>query len=182
MLAVEIKRFQGGTNQTLVPRVIGRTARGAKGRRGPGGGRLTRELFLEGFADDSVRGVAETFLDAAEEAGAKIEYSRSFGLSIRVRCEGIRQLISVAWLYSREGTGWMRTRDFSFGAALYAHDLPGDKLSHVEGCLHELRNAAFTLNASSKGVHAWAVEHEVAVEHREFLTDMLQRLIAGLGS
>lgn len=85
--------------------------------------------------------MAQAFLDAAQEAGAKIEYSRSFGLSIRVRCEGVSQPISVAWLYSREGTGWMRTRDFSFGTALYEHELPGDKLSHVEGCLHELRLA-----------------------------------------
>ena len=52
VLAVEIKRFQGKTNQTLVPRVIGRTGRGAKTRGERTGTRLTRESFLEGFADE----------------------------------------------------------------------------------------------------------------------------------
>ena len=125
--------------------------------------------------------MAHGFLDAARQAGARIEYSKSFGLSIRVRFEGIRQPISVAWLYSKKDSGWMRTREFSFGAALYEHQLPDDKLSHVKRCLHELRNAAFTRDASSRGgVHAWAVEHEVAVEHQEYLTDFLRRLITGL--
>ena len=52
VLAVEIKSFKGNANQTLVPRVIGRTTEGAKGKRGGAGTRVTRESFLEGFADE----------------------------------------------------------------------------------------------------------------------------------
>ena len=128
VLAVEIKRFQGKTNQTLVPRVIGRTGRESKARRGRTGTRLTRECFLDGFADERVRAVAQALLDAAQGAGARIEYGRSSGLSIRVKCEEIRPYITVAWLYSRKGTGWMRTHEFTFGVALYDHELPEDKL------------------------------------------------------
>lgn len=64
VLAVEIKRFHGISAQTLVPRVIGRTAAGTRGPGWPGQ-RLTRESFLDGFADDAVRGVAERLLDVA---------------------------------------------------------------------------------------------------------------------
>ena len=73
-------------------------------------------------------------------------------------------------MYSRKGVGWQRTREFTFGAALYEHNLPNAKRSHVEGYLDELRAAAFTREVSSKGVQAWAVQHEVAVEHQEWLT------------
>lgn len=182
VLAVEIKRFQGSTNETLVPRVIGRTGTGAKARQGRRRTRLTRETFLDGFGDERIRAAAESLLDAAQETGARIVYYESFGLSVRVRCEGIPQPISVAWLYSREGTGWMRTRDFTFGTAQSKHELPEDKLQHLERYLHDLRTAAFTQDVSSKGVQAWAVEHEVAIEHLEYLTDLLRRVVTGLNS
>ena len=43
----------------------------------------------------------------------------------------------------------MQTREFSFGAALYEHKLPDDKLSRLERCLTELRSAEFTEPASN---------------------------------
>ena len=123
VLAVEIKSFKGNANQTLVPRVIGRTTEGAKAKRGGTGTRVTRESFLEGFADERVRDVAEGLLATAQAAGAGIAYGR-VGISIRVRCEGIRQPITVAWAYPNKDARWMQTREFSFGAALYDHKLP----------------------------------------------------------
>ena len=167
-----------------MPRVIGRTTRRpvAKAIRGRSGSRLTRESFLDGFADERVRAVAQDLLDVAQSTGAIIAYGDSFGLSIRVSCEGARRPITVAWLYSRKDAGWMRTREFTFGTALYDYELPPDKLSHVEGYLHELREAAFTRDVSSKGVQAWAIGHEAAVDHREAITDLLQRIIKGLAS
>ena len=182
VLAVEIKRFQGESNQTLVPRVIGRTTRGVEPSRGRGGSRLTRESFLEGFPDERVRAVAQAFLDVAQDTGARIVYGASFGLSIRVSCEGVRQPISVAWFYSRRDAGWMRTREFTFGAALYDHELPEDGRLHVERYLDELRAAEFARDVSSKGVRAWAIGHEAAVEHQEVLKDLLHRIIKGFDS
>ena len=182
VLAVEIKRFQGRSNQTLVPRVIGRTTRGTKANRGRTGTRLTRDSFLEGFPDERVRAVAETFLDVAQDTGARIVFGESFGLSIRVPCEGIRQPLSVAWLYSRRDAGWMRTREFTFGVALYDHELPDDARAHVEHYLEELHAAPFTRDVSSKGVRAWAIGHEAAVEHQEALKDLLRRIITGFDS
>ena len=180
VLAVEIKSFKGNANQTLVPRVIGRTTEGAKGKRGGAGTRVNRESFLEGFADERVRAVAEGLLATAQAAGAGIAYGR-VGISIRVRCEGIRQPITVAWAYPNEDARWMQTREFSFGAALFDHKLPDDKLSRLETCLTELRSAEFTEPASNGGgVQAWAVSHERAVQHQDELTRLLKDIIAAL--
>ena len=114
VLAVEIKRFRGESVQTVVPRVIGRTAASAGPSRS--GQRLSRDSFLDGFADEDVRGVAERLLDAAAESGGEISHGGSFGLSVRVKCSLRPQPVSVGWLYSEPGKGWMSTRDFSFGA------------------------------------------------------------------
>ena len=179
VLAVEIKRFQGETNQTLVPRVIGRSTRRTPGSRA-GGTRATRESFLAAFADESVRDVATALLRVAHEAGAKIEYGRT-GPTIRVACEGIRQPITVAWLYPKKGIQWNRTREFSFGAALYKHPVHGDIRSHVQGYLDELRTADYMEDATSEGVQAWAIAHEFAVERQGHLEELLKRIIKGFG-
>ena len=140
VLAVEIKRFHGTTAQTLVPRVIGRIAAGTRGP-GRSGQRLTRESFLDGFEDDAVRGVAERLLDAAVQSGADIWYGNTFGLSVRARCSAWPRPISIAWLYTQPGRGWMRTRDFSFGVAAYGVDstfcpAPSIRLSAVPAPIH----------------------------------------------
>ena len=131
VLAVEIKWFHGTSAQTLVPRVIGRTA--APGSRVPGrpGHRLTCESFLDGFENEDVRGVAERLLDAATQSGADIYYG-AFGLSIRAKCSAWPRPISIAWLYSLPGNGWMRTRDFSFGVAVDDHALPEELRAMLE--------------------------------------------------
>ena len=181
VLAVEIKRFHGKSAQTLVPRVIGRTA--APGSRVPGrpGHRLTRESFLDGFEDDAVRGVAERLLDAATQSGADIYYG-AFGLSIRAKCSAWPRPITVAWLYSLPGNGWMRTRDFSFGAAADDHALPEELRAMLERWVGEISSDGFAENVSSKGVKAWAVRHEAGVQHQDVLVERLRRIISELAS
>ena len=68
VLAVEIKQFRNQSIQTVVPRVLGRTAR-AHGR-GPGSSTptLRRGTFLEGFEDTEVRGAAAS-VNGAEILG-----------------------------------------------------------------------------------------------------------------
>ena len=105
VLAVEIKRFHGKSAQTLVPRVIGRTAAAAARGRGRSGQRLTRESFLDGFEDDAVRNVAGRLLDAAVQSGADIYYGASFGLSIRAKCSAWPRPITVAWAVFAAGEG-----------------------------------------------------------------------------
>ena len=180
VLAVEIKRFHGKSAQTLVPRVIGRMSP-SQGR--ARSGRLTRESFLGGFSNDNARGVAERLLEVALETGGEISYGDSFGLSIRARCSQRSQPISVAWLYSKPGTGWMRTRDFSFGASvLDENELPQDLRNVLEQWTGSFATDGFAEDVSSKGVRAWAVTHDGSVSHRDLLADRLRNVLTELAS
>ena len=178
VLAVEIKRFHGESTQTLVPRVIGRTSTSAA--RGRPGQRLTRGSFLEGFADEDVRGVAERLLDAALQSGGEISFGDTYGLSIRARCSGWRQPISIAWLYAREGKGWMRTRDFSFGVSVLEYELPGELRAVLERWAGEFLTDNFTEDVSSKGVKAYAVRHDTAVQHQNLLVERVRTILSEL--
>ena len=178
VLAVEIKRFRGESVQTVVPRVIGTTVASSGRRRS--GRHLTRDSFLDGFADEDVRNVAERLLDAAVESGGEISYGDS-GLSLRARCSLRPQPLSVAWLYSEPGKGWMSTRDFSFGAAvLDEEELSGELRAALESWTGRFAADEFTEDASSKGVQAWAIKHESAVGLQDDLVERLRGVIGAL--
>ena len=182
VLAVEIKRFHGKSGQTLVPRVIGR--RSASGVRARGGSapRLTRESFLEGFADENVRAVAERLLDAASESGGTINYWSSYGVSIVVRNSARERPIILAWLYSQPRKGFRRTRDFSFGAYRSMDGLPEEFRSALDRWVSESLPDGFAEDASSKDIAAWAVTHKAAVQHQDVLVERLRRIVSELAS
>ena len=180
VLAVEIKRFHGTSGQTLVPRVIGRMS--ANPVRGRSGQRLTRNSFLDGFTDERVRGVAERLLDVAVQSGGEIFYGDSYGVSIRARCSVWRFPVSVAWLYSRTGKGWMRTRDFSFGAGVFDLELPEDLRTVLERWAGDFSSESFAEDVSSKGVQAWSVRHNAAVQHQDLLVQRLRNMLSKLAS
>ncbi len=76
VLAVEIKQFRGRSTQTLVPRVLGRTATSSgHGATGPRR-RLTQESFLDELPSDEARNVATRILDVAREHGASLAWVR----------------------------------------------------------------------------------------------------------
>ena len=182
VLAVEIKRFHGTSAQTLVPRVMGRTAAAVAPGQGRSRQRLTRESFLDGFEDDDVRGIAERLLDAAVQSGADIYYGARYGVSIRARCSAWQRPITVTWLYLQPGKGWMRTRDFSFGAAVYDYEHPEEVRVMLEQWVEEVSADSFAEDVSSKGVKAWAVRHEAGVQHQDVLVERLRRIISELAS
>ena len=181
VLAVEVKQFRGNQMQTLVPRVLGRVAdrptRGLKSRRRS----LNRETFPEQFTSDDMRSAAAKLLDAAESAGAVFEWGDRGGVSIRGRCSRWDQPITVAWLYSpaMKGGGWMRTRHFTFGAAILDND-PGPE-ENLRALLQDwvdcFRDDEFAADASSKGVAAWTVEYDDAVMHADLLANRLHSVL-----
>ena len=185
VLAVEIKQFRGGSMQTLVPRVIGRTAKAP--RRGSGGSqpRLTRESFLSEFAVSDMRTAAARLLEVAHENGATFEWGPS-GVSIRGRCRHWQQPITVAWLYppSKAGMGWMRTRDFSFGAGILDYDPgPQEELrSILQRWVNQFATDDFTEDASSRGVAAWSVDYTGVADHIDLLENRLGRVLSELNS
>ena len=181
VLAVEIKRFHGESTQTLVPRVIGRAAAGPPRGQSRSGPKLTHQSFLEGFVNEEARRVAQRVLEAAEESGGYVYYGTG-GVSVRVNCSIRRQHVSVAWLYPRPATGWMRTRYFSFGAAIFDDDPPDELLAVLEPWIDQFAEDGFTEDVSSKGTRAWAVSHEAAVEQQDLLVDRLRGIVSELAA
>lgn len=180
VLAVEIKRFHGPSGETLVPRVIGRLS--ANTTRGRTAQRLTRDSFLDGFDNPKLRAVAERLLDVAENSDAVVAYGHSYGLSIRGRCPAWRFPISVAWLYSRTGTGWMRTRDFSFGASVFELDLRQDLRAVLEEWTDHLSAIDHAEDVSSKDVRAWAIGQDAALDCQDVLVKRLGDVLSKLAS
>ena len=180
VLAVEVKQFKGQEGQTLVPRVIGRGSESPLRNRP--NARTTRDSFLEGFIDERVRCVAERMMDAAVEEGGEIYYG-AVGLSLRVKCSLWQTPISVAWLYPVKGQFWYKTREFSFGVAnLDVDGLPESLRTTLESWAREFESVAHAEDASSKGVTAWAIKHELAVELQDTLIDRLRKVIRALAA
>ena len=120
VLAVEIKRFQGRSTQTLVPRIIGRIAGSASHGTSGSRRRLTRESFLSEFNSvEASAGAARRLLDVALESGAQLGWGSS-SVTVRINCSAWPYPVTVAWLNLPSiSSGWMGLRYASFGAAIF---------------------------------------------------------------
>ena len=100
VLAVEIERFKGDSRQTLVPRVLGRTAASPRSHASQGTRRLVldRQSFLNAFDNPEHRSVAARLLGVADESGAIVE-AYANGVGIRVPCLRWKKPVGVAWLF-----------------------------------------------------------------------------------
>ena len=182
VLAVEIKQFCSELTQIFVPRVVGRPASRPVVLHPP----LTRESFLDGFAgDEEWRGAADRLLDVARKSGCTLAWGPS-GVSVRMRCSSWPQPVSVAWFYppSKSKMGWMRTKDFSFGAAIFDCDPPpGEELrALLQRWIDQFSSDDFAQDVSSKGVKAWAVGYEAASHHVDLLVERLTKVLSELKS
>ncbi len=177
VFAVEVKRFRGEGVQTLVPRVFGSAAPPRSGARPP---RLTRELFLEDFAVEAQRQTARRLLDAAESADATLAWTPN-GVVVRAVCPLWPQPVTVAWLYvpSRTGVVWMRTREFTFGAARFNSDVDERLRGVLERWAERFERDPFA-DASADGVRARSIGHAAAVGEVEWLVTGLTSVIAEL--
>ena len=183
VLAIEIKQFRGGQTQTLVPRVLGRTAKASAQGPARRGRSLNRETFLGEFTSDEVRNAAARLLDTALESGATLEWGPS-SVSLRGRCSRWQYPITVAWLIppSKAGMGWLRTRDFTFGVAMLDYDPgPEEELRVVlQRWSDSFRDYDFTTDAASKGVAAWSVDYDSAAQNIDLLTGRLSAILEEL--
>ena len=141
---------------------------------------MTRELFLDDFAIEAQRKTAERLLDAAGSAGAALEWGPS-GVSVRALCPLWPQPVTVAWLYapskSESGVVWMRTRAFTFGAAILTSDLDERLRAVLERWTGEFEGDPFA-DASSKGVRARSIDYAAAVGEVEHLVAALRSVIS----
>ena len=182
VLAVEIKQFKGKTNRTLVPNVIGRTAKSSISSGTSGSRRHTRESFLGRFANDSERQAAVRLFETATRAGATLAWTTR-GVSIRKGCSLWPSPITIAWLYPELGTMWNRTKEFTFGAAIFDYDPPpSDELrTCLENWANQFKDDTFTTDVSSVGVKAYSVSYADAVKHIDILEDRMRNVLEQLG-
>lgn len=179
VLAIEIKRFHGLSAQTLVPRVIGRSSAALPRRQPQSRQRLTRESFLERFENKELRGLADRLLEASGQPNCYIYYGTG-GVSIRVICPAWKRHLSVAWFYPPHATGWQRTKEFSFGAAIYDEDFPKILREKLDHWVAQNAKYEFAKDVSGKDTKAWAVSHEDAVRHQDILVERLSKIISEL--
>ena len=76
----------------------------------------------------------------------------------------------------------MRTRDFSFGVAVYDHVLPEELQAMPQQWVDEVSADDFAEDVSSEGVKAWAVRYAASVQHQDDLVGRLRRIISELAS
>ena len=74
----------------------------------------------------------------------------------------------------------MNTRDFSFGVSVLEYELPDELRTVLEWWTNEFSTDSFAEGVSSKGVKAWAVRHEEAVQHQDLLGERLRAVCSEL--
>ena len=183
VLAVEIKQFRGGSTQTLVPRVIGRTA--ALPKSGTSGQRrkITREEFLHDLGSDTARGVANRLFDAATGTGAFLSWGAS-AVIVRMRCRAWRQPVSVAWLHPPAVSGWMGLTNIAFGTAILNYSPPpADELRTIlDQWVDQFANDDFAVAGRTSDPKVWTVEYDAAAECIDLLVQRLVRVLTELKS
>ena len=185
VLAVEIRQFKGESSQTLVPRVIGRLA---ARRNRTTGANITHDQFLDQFEDSEVRKLASRLLNVALENGAGV-YVGTKGVSVRAKCSLYDRRITVAWIYPPSSQGWMKTRDFSFGAGNatgnlgdFGMEIPAELDGILRHWCDEFKGDTFTEDVSSLGVVAYAISPDNAVKHINLLESRLREIIVALAN
>ena len=185
VLAVEIEQFRGETGQTLVPRVIGRTAaREKSSATSTSRTRISRNEFLGQMPNPRVREAAEGLMKVTEESGGFV-YFGDAGISIRCTCPAWpAPPFSIAWIYPFDDrNGWSRTRGFTFGMTNWGMDVkPAALIDTLENWTAQFENDTFVTDASSKDVTGWAITHEDAAKNIDVLADRLEEVLRELAA
>ena len=146
--------------------------------------RLTMEEFLERLPDRQTRAAIERLKAVAEENDGFI-YLGDSGISIRRYSPVWRTPLSIAWVYPPGERGWMRLRDFSFGAGAgsngWFETLPENLRQTLERWADSFSQGLGAMNVSSAGLNAWAISHQDAAANIDLLAQRLDRVLRELG-
>ena len=196
VLAVEIKRFQGASMQTLVPRIIGKPNSSLTS--GPSRRKLTRESFLAELPNDRARSVAVRLLDVAQQNGAEHRYGSS-SVSVLMPCAlarptsagwenterrsradswepGEEHPVTVAWLVLPGKTAWNRIRNVAFGSIVGEESDP-KLLEILVRWAEQFSGDDFAERAGTK---SWVVDWDAAAIHLDLLADRLAGILSEL--
>ena len=182
VLAIEIKQFRGESSETLVPRVIGRTAVSPVQATGIAGARtkLTRDSFLKKLPNSQAFEVAEKLLRQASGSRAILWYGSS-SVSIRTQCPLYGKPVTVAWLHPQPGIPfWNGFRDVTFGSAIEDYSLPSKLRSCMNEWVNEFKADDFANQIFGKGTRAYSVSYEDAVSNIDLLIGRLEKVLTNL--
>ena len=189
VLAVEIKQFKGHSSQTLVPRVIGRTAASPRpvGRRS----RLDLESFLQTFSNDEHRAVAVRLLRVADEQGAHLDWY-SNGVGIQIPCSFWKRPVGVTWLFPPSEWGKAVLRGLtgvsvgtSVGVPESVASLPEKKrlvYASLRRWTEETAGYDFARDADNPYYHARTISYDDAAAHIDRLARALARVVSEIRS
>ena len=193
VLAVEIKQFKGDSRQTLVPRVIGRTAASPRSHAGQGARRpkLDRESFLNAFDNPEHRSVAVRLLGVADESGAIVERYAN-GLGVRIPCSHWKKPVGVAWLFAPSEWGHAVLRGLtaiSLGISMdlpaTEESLPDDKrlaYAALRQWMQEIASYDFSKDVSTPYYHARTISYDDGARHIDQLSSSLARVVSEIRS
>ena len=183
VLAVEIKRFRGKSSQTLVPRVLGRTAASPIKGTSELRRKLTRETFLEEVEGEESKNVVDRLIATARELGGFPEWGSS-GVSIRIRCGAWPYPVTVAWIFPPEVSGWMGFRNITFGAAIFDYDTPlrEELRETLDRWVALFSGDDFARDVSGSGSKAWEIDYANAIQNIDMLEGRLASILSELGS
>ena len=170
VLAVEIKQFSGKTTQTLVPRIIGRTAAS------PAKGKLTRKLFLDDFTSGEARAAAERLLDTASKSGGSLRWNPT-SVSLLAACPLHPKPVTVAWLYLPS----TEPKSFLFGWGGSSYGYPPELEKRLRAWTAQFKNDRFSKAVGAQGL-AWGMTPDDAAGHIGCLTKRLSAVLSDLKS
>ena len=176
VLAVEIKQFSGEKGQTLVPRVIGRIASSPDRSSKKRGSKTVAEILGQ-MPNLGVLQAGQRLVDVAKEHGG-IVTPGSIALSIRCVSLEWPNPLSIAWINPIPNySGWMGTREFTFGMENYAlENKPPGLVAILKGWAAQFKDDSFATEYPFEGLDAWIVSHENAVNHIDLLADRLKKV------
>ena len=147
---------------------------------------ITIEEFLSRMPTPQSRQAAQRLMDVAE-GNCGFVYRGVTGVSIRYRCSAWPASLSVAWIYPFPGEkGWMKTKDFTFGAGLGTRNFFESLPAHLREVLETWASSALTgmngSDVSSVGVNAWSITHEEAAANIDVLAERLANVLRELAA
>ena len=173
VLAVEIRKFDGESGlPTLVPRVIGTTAKPADAK-----SQLDRHSFLEQFEETAVRDAAKRLLALADENGSFVKIERGARIRHATR-PGRKKWKTIASIYP-PGKRYGGLTDFTF----HHLQLEDGDPPELKEWASQFKDIGFGRGVSVPGGGTgWQVTAGEAAENIETLAERLNRFLSALRS
>ena len=144
---------------------------------------ITIEQFLASIPDPDSRQAAERLITVVRDHHGTIEPG-DVGISLRGRCPARSEPNSLVWIYPPGRRGWMKTRDFSFGAGIgnegFFENLRTDLREVLETWASSALAGMNVSDVSSVGVIARSITHAQAAENIDLLCERLANVLRSL--